>query len=109
MAAKLEYFAIGNPTDTLATAVSGINLRLGGPASAAVFQYEVDTVANLGTLGGFLGSGEILPRGVPYTRALDVIFPPATGFGVIIQGAGSNLGQAARIALTLEWYEELVN
>ena len=105
----LEYLAIGNPTDVLANVGGEFNLRSGGMASAASFEWEVDTLANLGTLGGFLGTGEVLPRGAPYTRNLEVMLEPGNGFGVRITGAGANLSQAARIGITLEWYEEDVN
>lgn len=106
---NLEYFAIGNPISNLANSGSGLSLRVNsGAVSTAVFEWEVGDAATLGNLGGFLGTGEVLPNGIPYSRDFEVVFPPGTGFGVIIQGAGNNILQAVRVGVILEWYEEAV-
>lgn len=105
---SLEYFAVGNPSAILANVGTGINRRSLGAPSASAFEWGVDTTANLGQLGGFLGTGEILPRGAPYTRDFEVILAPGRGFGVIIQGAGNNVNNAVRVGITLEWYEEAI-
>tara|TARA_R110000796_G_scaffold55653_1_gene129315 strand:- start:65 stop:931 length:867 start_codon:yes stop_codon:yes gene_type:complete len=105
---NLEYIAYSNPTIVLPNTSNGANLRAGEPSSAAVFSYGVDTLANT-IMGGTIGSGEILPRGEVYSRALTFVIPPNFALGFTIKGAGNNLAQAARISIILEFYEETTN
>lgn len=101
----LEYIAYGNPTYEPANVGAGLNLKGTTPFSNSEFKWEVRSIVNL-DMGGQLGTGQILPRGLPYERTLDFILGPNSGVGFVIQGQGQNIGQATRISIILEWYEE---
>jgi hypothetical protein len=103
---NLEYVAYGNPTATLANSAAGFNADIGQAGSNSIFSFEA---APSITMGGFTGTGETLPRGDTYSRDLLAIMRPGVSLGFTIQGDGNNLVQAARLSITLEWYEELVN
>jgi len=107
-ATPLEFIGYANPTYVPTTIATSVNRRAGGPTSAAVARNQVRALSGL-TVGGTQGVSTILPNRTPYNLAFDFIIPPAASLGLLIQGAGNNIGNAARISIGLRWYEELVN
>lgn len=104
----LEYVAYSSPTFVPANTSNGINLRGATPFSDAEFKWEVRDITGL-VMGGIQGTGEVIPRGINYTRPLEAMILPGRSAGYVISGEATNLSQNARISITLEWYEEPVN
>lgn len=104
-ATNLEYVAYASPSYAPTNPQSGINLRGATPFSVAQFRWQVRSLVGL-VVGGTEGSGEILPNGETYSRPLEVMLLPGRSVGFLITGAGNNLANAARVSMTLEWYEE---
>jgi hypothetical protein len=105
--ANLEYLAYADPTYEPTTTGNGFNRKRGFPVSIADFDYEVRSIVGL-DMGGTLGTGAILPNGLPYDLEFDFIIPPGSGLGFVISGAGQNLAQAVRMSIGFIWYEETV-
>lgn len=102
---NLEYTAYASPSFVPANTENGINLRGAVPFSTSIFRWEVRSQIGL-VIGGTEGSGEVLPNGTTYSRPLEVMILPGRSVGFVINGAGNNLANAARVSMTLEWYEE---
>jgi hypothetical protein len=105
--AILEYRAYVNPTMVLSTVGPEINRRVGSPfAAQAIWSWQAADFTTI-TIGGTEGSGGFIPHlGVPEVRDLEVVIPPGESLGFVVTGQGNNIGQAARISIALEWYEE---
>ena len=98
---SLFYRAHGGPTATLANAVTVPNADIGQGPGAMTFRYEVGAVA----MGGIEATGELLPRGRPYSRPLVVRMRPGVSLGFSIQGIGGGVQSAVKLAMVFEWYE----
>jgi hypothetical protein len=103
----LEYRAYVNPTMTLTTTGPQINRKLGSAvSSAAIWSYQAADVSTI-TIGGLQASGGFVPHeGITESRDVEFIVPPGTSLGFVVTGAGNNIGNAARLSISLEWYEE---
>ena len=103
---NIEYKAYANPTNILTGTGVAVARKVGSQQSLAEFTFQVATADTI-VLNGAGGSSEPIPiTGEVRERKLLVIVPPDNSLGFTIRGAGNNLGQAARIWSTLQWYEE---
>lgn len=85
-----------------ATDVTPNNLKPGGAAAAAEFQWRVN-----GTSLGTPALGQILPlEGVSFDIQINRILEPGDSFAYQIGGAGGSLNNAARISASVIWFEE---
>ena len=101
---NIVYQAYVNPTvDTSTwTTRSAANFAVGGPVSAA----EIHTfVGSAVTMGGIQASGEILPNGVPYSRAPLARIDPGVKLGFTVAGSGGG-GNASTVSIIFEIFEE---
>ncbi|MBY6005375.1 hypothetical protein KUV62_15730 [Salipiger bermudensis] len=99
---ELEFFPTYSTALTGGTSVTPNNLKPGAASSAADFEYAVN-----GTSLGTPALGQILPvDGVQFRIDVNRIIEPGQSFAYQIGGAGGSLSNAARVALTLIWYEE---
>lgn len=105
---NLEFIGYANPTYVPTSSGVGVNRNAGDAASAAEFKYEVRAIAGL-TIGGITGVGTVLPNGTPYDLDFIFILEPGKGLGILVEGEGNNIGNAARISLGFMWHEEIVN
>jgi hypothetical protein len=105
----LEYQAYSNPTMILSNVGPEINRRIGDANTAeAIWSWQAAGIGDI-TIGGTQGSGGFVPHlGLTEVRDVEVIIPPGESLGLVVTGAGANIGQAARLSISLEWYEEAV-
>jgi len=102
---NLEFVGYANPTYVPTTLGAGVNRKAGGPTSVGEFRYQVRSLTGL-SVGGIMGVNTILPNGVPYDLEFLFVIPPSKGLGIVLAGAGQNIGNAVRTSIGLEWYEE---
>jgi hypothetical protein len=107
--AVLEYRAYANPTMALSNVGPEINRRIGDANTAeAIWSWQAAGIGDI-TIGGIEGSGGFVPHlGIQEVRDVEIIIPPGESLGFVVTGAGANIGQAARLSVSLEWYEEAV-
>jgi hypothetical protein len=107
-ASILEYQAYVDPTAVLTETGVVPNRYIGSAeVSSAVFTWQAAAVGVV-TMGGTLGSAELVKAEDITVRDVLVVLPPGKKLGFAVTGAGAAIGIAARLSITLEWYEEPV-
>lgn len=105
----IEYTAFLNPTATLSQSAVSSNLRIGNGANSAAVGAVTWQAGSGITMGDTQGSAAPLPTGgIRQTLQLALILAPGNRLGFRIDGGGQNLQQAARIAMTFVWHEEVI-
>lgn len=103
---SLEYKAYGNPTAVLSQTAAVLNRFVGADSAVMECKYQVATGGTV-VMGGTEGSGDTIPaNGIPREWRVLVVVTPGNSLGFEIKGSGNNIGQAARLGVTFEWYEE---